>query len=322
MPPTHKPPHNHQFNRISSIRLISIACALCPVIATAGTPDYTEERIDITEYISQIYRTATAGSDTDDSLQAARQTILDFTQCGNDGTRTYTMADYGDSIRTRSDGAETRWFADSADTRTLKGIFSRSFTLKFHNGPVFTSTSSSLKTKSDTLTIVHADGSYRSFPISTFYSRQPGGTVIPAEGDTIRETIKYITGYSFPVPDNNGGFTVATYTNTRWETDNREHSILEWEQYTGWNGDTRSATLTASRSPNRKPRVKDNKNPAYHHPELIRLTITDLSGKIQRQYTPEEASSAIDYGLPPGWYIITEEYTDKNISTKTYLNSR
>lgn len=303
------------------LKLITTACAICFHIACAAqTPnEYTEERVDVTGFFKELNAKAlTTTPGTNSALS-----VLDFSQYNDVKNLSYTLRAYGDSIVERHGDNEVEWFACDGGTKRLKGIFSRICTLDFRQGLPYRSSDNNTReiTGSDTLTIIHANGEARSYAINVEYSIRSGGTVIPAVGDTIRETSVHTTRYSFAISDDPTDNRTASYTNTRWEADDRDFPVVEWTRYTGWNGDIESATLSAETARSAKKQAKEtNESRQSFAPNLEMLVITDISGKTYRKYTAEEAACTTDYGLPPGWYIFTEHYPDRSISTKKYID--
>lgn len=295
--------------RKSYARVMALCCivyAYSPVQAQ-DIREFSEVRIDVTGNFQY-----TPG-------------ILDFSHIDGDVEIKYDHKVYSDTVAERYGRNEVEMFTEAGGTRYLKSIVSRLSGLSFSNGLRYLSTSGIAANATeycDTLTVVRADGNARTYPITASYEVSDGGYVIPERGDTIK-TIKHTSGYSFVIPENSGTNKTLTYTNTRWISDLYPFPIVEWDRYTGWNGDTETVTIyrnPPSENVRARKAAKPNQTDLYDG-ELQKLVITDLSGKVYRIYSAEQAAGITDYGLPEGWYIFTEHYTDKNISTKKYIGT-
>lgn len=317
----------HNTVKIKSFKFMMTLCSGCIHIALCAQDTANiEKRIDITEFFNitspnELTATTVTGCNT-----TTKQTTMDFSQCCGDKISAYKNLIYNDSITGRHSDSnnEIEWYTTTDGIKRLNGIISRLYTLDFKKGlPYHISNKVGTEiSDTDTLSIIHANGDSRSFRISTFYSIRQGGTVITVQGDTITETIIHTTGFYFTVSDDAKENRTASYTNIRWEADNRDFPIIECTKYTGWNGDIESATLLINPRAGSKKRTKESTLSKSYQSDLQMLIITDLSGKIQREYTAEEAAYTTDYGLPSGWYIITGKYPDRNISNKKYINGR
>lgn len=295
--------------RKSYARMIALCCIVyaCSPVQAQDIREFSEVRIDVTGNFQY-----TPG-------------ILDFSHIDGDVEIKYDHKVYSDTVAERYGRNEVELFTEAGGTRYLKSIVSRLSGLSFSNGLIYYSangTAANANAYCDTLTIVQADGDTRTYPITASYEVSDGGYVIPERGDTIKTT-KYTSGYSFVIPENSGTNKTLAYTNTRWISDLYPFPIVKRDRYTGWNGDTETVTIYRNRpSENIRARkaVKPNQTDLYAG-ELQKLVITDLSGKVYRIYSAEQAAGVTDYGLPEGWYIFTENYTDKNISTKKYIGA-
>lgn len=293
--------------RKSSARMIALCCIIyaCRPVQAQDIMEFSEVRIDVTGNFQY-----TPG-------------ILDFSHIDGDVEIKYDHKVYSDTVAERYGRNEVEMFIEAGGTRYLKSIVSRLSGLSFSNGLRYLSTdgiAANATEYCDTLTVVRADGNARTYPITASYEASDGGYVIPERGDTIK-TIKHTSGYSFVIPGNSGTNKTLTYTNTRWISDLYTFPIVEWDRYTGWNGDTETVTIyrnQPSENGRAKKAAKPNQTDLYAG-ELQKLVITDLSGKVYRIYSAEQAAGVTNYGLPEGWYIFTEHYSDKNISTKKYI---
>lgn len=305
--------------------IITATCAACVNVAAARDADACNEtRTDVTEFFKTLADKILTTAPGAESNAAAAEGALDFSQCSYDNKISFTHSVYGDSIAVRQGESEMSWYADAEGIRRLKGIVTRVSSLNFSEGLIYNITGNAATEISgtDTLTIVHADGSSLQIPIVTTYAVRPGGSVITAEGDTIAETTIHVAGYNFRIADEAGSNSRATYTTIRWEAEGRDFPVVEWVRYSGWNGNVESATLSAEEKPARKTRTADRHIAEYRPGKLKSLVISDLSGKTVRRYNATEAASTTDYGLSRGWYIVTEEYDDTSISEKKYFDGQ
>ncbi len=305
--------------------IIAATCAACVNVAAARDADACNEtRTDVTEFFKTLADKTLATPPGADCNASAAEAALDFSQCSDGNKISFTHSVYGDSIAVRQGEAEMSWYADTEGIRRLKGIVTRVSSLNFSEGLIYNITGNAATEISgtDTLTIVHADGSSLQIPIVTTYAVRPGGSVITAEGDTIAETTIHVAGYNFRIADEAGCNSRATYTATRWEAEGRDFPVVEWVRYSGWNGNVESVTLSAEEKPARKTRTADRHVAEYRPGKLKGLVISDLLGKTVRRYNAAEAAGTTDYGLPRGWYIVTEEYDDTSISEKKYFDGQ
>lgn len=319
---------HHQRGKKFPLRtIITAGCILAVIsaVSSAETDEYNDERIDVTDYFSLPNGRATAVEEHD--IGTAKETpILDFSHINDGEKQMVEYRIYGDTIIERRNDNETEWFSANNGIIRLKGIASRLYGLNFNEGVPYHATPANAPagniSQTDTLTIVHAGGAAQSYQISSTYSARPGGMIITAEGDTIKETVMHIARYSFCPERNAASGKTAAYADIRWMAPDRRFPIVEWRKYEGWNGNHESATLSTVRiqqqEKTRKKRSRDIE-PAPGS-DLQSVTITDLGGKMLRKYTPEEMAGTIDYGLPTGWYIITEQYPDRTVSYKKHIS--
>ena len=319
-------PHQ-KWRRFPLRTIITAGCILVAfcAVSSAETDEYADERIDITDYFSLPNGHATAVEEHD--LGTAKETpVLDFSHINDGEKQTVEYRIYGDTIIERRNDNETEWFSANNGIIRLKGIASRLYGLNFNEGVPYHATPANAPagdiSQTDTLTIVHASGASQSYQISSTYSARPGGMIITAEGDTIKETVMHIARYSFCPEGNAGSGKTATYADIRWMASDRQFPIVEWRKYEGWNGNYESATLSTVRIPQQEKTRKKRSQTIEPAPgsDLQSVTITDLGGKTLRKYTPEEMAGTIDYRLPTGWYIITEQYPDRTVSYKKHIS--
>lgn len=274
--------------------------------------EYVEKRVDITPSINNFDFA---------KLSGCNHSVLDLTGIDDGKTINFTHRIYCDTLRECYGSDEVEWDICISDTILRKGIFSRQRSISFQKGLVIGMPWESPAGNSsyfDEMTVVDADGKKSKNVVTVTHVSTDGHTVILSDNDTIDNVRLIVTEVTCSAVQSSSGDKLRGLLCMRWWSRDNRHAIVEYAGYQGWNADKEFATAIMPDKTER-PKLKDNERSNFLLPELRYLTVSDLSGKVLRSYSPDEMDRIHDYGLRPGWYIITEYYTDRNISRKEYI---